>query len=113
MGDDNDKKSVIYSVSDPRAHDLIGCYYKAKPKDTYNFHSRDDKVKARDVKPDDKGFSFRLDHNPDILWTLTLKPGSGQILTGNWTDSRDPALEDGTYQAQAGGAAEDAASACA
>ena len=113
MDDDNDKKFVIFSVSDPRADDLIGCYYKSKPENSYNFHGRDDKVKARDIKPDDKDFSFRLDDNPDILWTLNLSPDSGGILTGNWSDDRDPALEDGTYQAQAGGTAEDAASACA
>jgi hypothetical protein len=116
MDEANEKKIVIYSVSDIRAHELIGCYFKQKPHDTFNFHARDDKLKARDVKPDNKSFSFRFDDHPDILWTLSLSPDSGQILRGNWSDSRDPSLEDGTYQAQAGGGAEEepnAASACA
>jgi hypothetical protein len=114
-------KIRIHEVNKPEGDQLIFCYFKLKPDGTYNFHDRDDKVKARDITLD-KPFHFRLDEDPETLWTLILTSivddPTGVKLSGGWSksNSKNPSLEDGTYQAQAGGSGEEepnAASACA
>lgn len=116
---DNAQRIHIYEVNKADGDDLLFCYFKLQPDDTYNFHDRDHKVKARDITFD-VPFKFKLHDDQETEWTLTVSPVSddpaGEKLGGTWlkSPSSDPSLEDGTYQAQAGGTmGEDAASAYA
>ena len=112
---EDDKKIPIKSViGRAEGEKLIGCYFKQKPDGTYNFHAQNEQVKGRQITVG-RTFRFELDDAPGVFWTLTLSSDADEILNGTWNDKADPnpTLEDGTYQAQAGGNAEDAASACA
>ena len=120
MGEIKENKIMIKDVSpsDP-GHKLVGCYFMPKTKQnsdtTYNFHDRDNKVKERDLTVGSE-FTVELLDSPGTKWTLTINSGTTESVDGNWWDAkRDPGMEDGTYQAQAGGAEaeEDAASAYA
>lgn len=91
---------------------LIGCYFKQKSDGTYDFHSQNDAMKGRQIKVG-RSFRFFLEDAPGVFWTLTLNSDADEILAGSWNDKENPTLEDGTFQAQAGGNEEDAASACA
>lgn len=91
---------------------LIGCYFTQKPDGAYNFHSQNHIVKGREIRVG-RSFRFFLEDAPGVFWTLTLNSDADEVLCGTWNDKENPSLEEGTFQAQAGGNAEDAASACA
>jgi hypothetical protein len=91
---------------------LVDCYFTQKPDGFYNFHARDGEVKGRQITVG-RTFRFQLHDAPGIFWKLTLGSDTDEVLCGSWNDKEDPTLEDGTFQAQAGGNVEDAASACA
>ena len=113
MGEESDKKIVIDAFTGGAVgHDLLGCYFKLKNDGKFTFHDKHDHVKGRDIRVG-SDFSFSLDERPDIRWHLTLNSDANEVLTGNWSDDRDPSEADGTYQAEAGGsgAEEDASSA--
>jgi len=115
---DNDKMRII-EVNKPDGDELLLCYFKPKNNGTYTFHNPEHVKKADDITFG-KPFTCKLHVDQPTMWTLTLEPdGSdpiGEKYKGTWSKSNDndPSLEDGTYQAQAGGTfEEDAASACA
>jgi hypothetical protein len=115
MADPEEKKIPIKDViGREEGQKLIGCYFKPKADGTYNFHAHDGAVKGRQITVG-RTFRFELDDAPGVFWTLNLETDADEILKGRWNDKNDPdpSLEDGTYQAQAGGQAEDAASAYA
>jgi hypothetical protein len=96
-------------------HKLVDCYFtqlQLEPGNVYNFHARDGKVKGRQITVG-RTFRFELDDAPGVFWILTLNSDTDEVLCGSWNDKKDPTMEDGTFQAQAGGNVEDAASACA
>lgn len=90
---------------------LIECFFTQKTDGFYDFHSRDGEVKGRQIRVG-RTFRFQLNDAPGVFWVLTLGSDADEVLCGSWNDKSDPTLEDGTYQAQAGGNM-DAASACA
>ncbi|HEV8430406.1 MAG TPA: hypothetical protein VGQ41_21055 [Pyrinomonadaceae bacterium] len=106
MGDDDKKIPIGSFTGGEDGQNLIGCYFKPKPDDTYNFHDKDDKVKARDIHVGSE-FTFELDEVPGVTWHLTLGSNADEVLKGNWWDGRDPSLADGSYQAEAGGSGEE------
>ena len=120
MADDSDNdKMRIYEVNKPDGDELLLCYFKPKSNGTYTFHNPEHVKKADDITFD-KPFTCKLHDDQPTEWTLTLEPDStdpiGKKYRGTWSKSNDndPTLEDGTYQAQAGGTLEeDAASAYA
>jgi len=117
MADIEKDKISIYEVNKPEAHELVKCYFKPKSNGTYNFHNPEHVKKAEDVTFD-KPFTCKLHDDQSTVWTLTLEPDDTdpEKFRGTWSKSNDndPSLEDGTYQAQAGGTfEEDAASAYA
>jgi hypothetical protein len=120
MADDSDNdKMRIYEVNKPDGDELLLCYFKPKSNGTYTFHNPEHVKKADDITFD-KPFTCKLHDDQPTEWTLTLEPDStdpiGKKYRGTWSKSNDndPTLEDGTYQAQAGGTlGEDAASAYA
>jgi hypothetical protein len=115
MGDESDKKLVIDAFTGAAyGHHLLGCYFKVKNDGKFTFHDKDDHVKGRDIRVG-SDFSFTLDEDPGVTWRLTLNSDANEVLTGNWSDGRDPSEADGTYQAEAGGsgAEEDASAASA
>ena len=107
----------IISASGDAESTLVDCYYMPKPDGEFNFHYKDGKVKRRDIQLDQE-FSFVLEEAPEKLWHLVLHhdPADPSVYWGNWRTGvvQGRSLEDGTYQAQAGGTfEEDAASAYA
>ena len=94
----------IDSITGPdEGKGLMDCYFKPKHDGDYNFHDKDDRVKARDLHVG-SSFSFDLDEYPGIKWHLTIATASETKVTGAWTaDKGVPEQEDGGYQAQAGG----------
>ena len=119
MADMDNDRITIHEVNSPEAHELVKCYFKPKSGGTYNFHNPEHVKKAEDITFD-KSFSCKLHDDQQTVWTLTLHPmdddPTGEKFGGTWAKSNgnDPSLEDGTYQAQAGGTLEeDAASAYA
>ena len=116
MLEPEEKRIPIKSFTgNEEGQNLVNCYFKQKPDGTYNFHDKDDKVKAQEITVG-RAFRFELDEKPGVFWTLTLGSDADEILCGNWNDKDDPSLADGTYQAEAGGSGEEepnSASACA
>ena len=119
MADNDNQRIGIYAVNKPEGHELVLCYFKRKAGGTYNFHNPEHVKKADDIEFN-KAFSCKLHDDQQTIWTLTLSPvdgdPTGEQFQGTWSksDNSDPSLEDGTYQAQAGGTMEeDAASAYA
>ena len=117
MADMDNDRITIHEVNSPEAHELVKCYFKPKSGGTYNFHNPEHVKKAEDITFD-KSFSCKLHDDQSTEWTLTLEPDGTdpEKFHGTWSKSNDndPTLEDGTYQAQAGGTfEEDAASAYA
>ena len=91
--------------------DLIDCYFKLKNDGTYDFHDKDDHTKCSGLTVGSASPSFQLDEYPDIDWTITLtEPCTDTEVNGNWSSSSAGAAEDqedGTFQAQAGGGADE------
>ena len=112
MDDRTEKRIVIESFTGGEdGHQLLGCYFvQHGDSDSYSFYGKDEKLKAPDVRVGSE-FQFTLDDSPGIDWTLTLaevdQTPDRKKMRGGWNDSRDPALADGTYQAEAGGAGEE------
>ena len=107
-----ERRIPIHTVSGrDEGRKLIECYFTKKENGHYNFHAQDGKVKGRQITVG-KTFRFQLDDAPGVFWKLTLGSDTDEVLSGSWNDKEDPTLEDGTYQAQAGGNT-DAAAACA
>ncbi len=106
MGD-NEKPIYIHEViGGPSGKALIDCYF-LRHGNTYTFFDSDGNQKAGDIKVGDP-FWFTLDEVPDVNWTLSIvNPEGPDKLSGKWSDSSDPALADGEYQAQAGGTGEE------
>ena len=103
MADKNDKNIYIHNViGGESGKALIDCYF-VRQGNTYTFYDSDGTEKATDIKVGED-FSFPLDHVPDVNWTLSItNPVGPDKLLGKWSDSSDPALADGSYQAEAGG----------
>ena len=113
----SDRIPIDNVTGDPDGHDLMGCYFKPKHDGDFNFHDKDEHIKARDLNVG-SSFSFTLDGHPATTWHLTIVTASATEVTGNWKADKgkgDPSLADGGYQAQAGGGldAESSASAYA
>lgn len=107
MGDIQDKNILIHDViGGESGQALIDCYF-VRHGNTYTFYDSDGTEKATDIHVG-KDFSFTLDRVPDINWTLSItNPVGPDKLLGKWNDSKDPALADGSYQAEAGGTGEE------
>jgi len=97
-------KIIIDSVApEGIGDDLKGCFYKPRNDGAFDFYDKDGKIKARDLK-EGSSFSFQLDGQPDIPWSLTIKTITDLNVTGNWTNAPQEVGEpEGTYQGQAGG----------
>ena len=111
---DIDTQIIIDQFTGPSDGELLlGCYFVLKTGvDVYDFFAPDGTPKGRNIRVDSE-FTFELD---GITWHLTLSSDSDEILTGNWVGQKEPAMADGTYQAQAGGSGEEepnTSSACA
>jgi hypothetical protein len=107
----NDKKIVVDSFTGGNdGDDLINCYFKVKNDDTYDFHDKDDHTKCTGMTVG-SSCSFSLDEDPGITWTITLTaPCTETEVNGSWTaqsDEFEAEQEGGTFQAQAGGGADD------
>ena len=63
------------------------------------------------VLADDRDFSFELPEMPGVTWTVTNFAVDHEAANGNWSNTVQVGQDDGTFQAQAGGAGEDEASA--
>lgn len=107
MGDTKDKEIYIHNViGGPSGEALIDCYF-TKHGNIFSFYDSDGTEKAKDIKVGED-FHFTLDGVPDVNWTLSItNPEGPDKLSGKWSDSSDPALADGEYQAQAGGTGEE------
>ena len=103
MGETTDKQIFIHKIfGGESGQALIECYF-IRHGNTYTLYHKDGNEKAGDVKTG-KDFSFTLDEVPDVNWTLSItNPVGPDKLLGKWSDSSDPALADGSYQAEAGG----------
>ncbi|HXQ36957.1 MAG TPA: hypothetical protein VN843_23295 [Anaerolineales bacterium] len=85
---------------------LIECYFN-RHGNTYTFYDKDGNEKAADIKVGED-FWFTLDEVPDVNWTLSItNPVGPDRLLGKWSDSANPTLADGSYQAEAGGSGEE------
>jgi hypothetical protein len=103
MADKNDKNIYIHNViGGESGKALIDCFF-VRQGNTYTFFDSDGTEKASDIKVGED-FSVQLDRVPDVNWTLSItNPVGPDKLLGRWNDSRDPALAEGSYQAEAGG----------
>ncbi|HET6975620.1 MAG TPA: hypothetical protein VFI24_04815 [Pyrinomonadaceae bacterium] len=107
MADTSDQQIIIDEFTgQPDGENLLGCYFILKPGvDVYDFYDKDGQPKGRHIRVGSE-FTFELDDVPGIVWHLTLTEDSDNVLRGGWWDGVDPAMADGTYQAQAGGSGE-------
>ncbi len=108
MGDIKDKQIVIKQIlsGGVSGEALKGCWF-IRQGNIYTFYDHDGVEKAGDIKVGED-FSFVLDEAPGVNWTLSItNPEGPDKLTGNWKDSSDPTLADGSYQAEAGGSGEE------
>jgi hypothetical protein len=113
MPEPKEKRIPIKTINGRQeGHKLIECFFTQSSGGHYNFHAQDGQIKGREITVG-RTFRFQLDDAPGVFWRLILDSDADEILSGRWNDKEDPAQEDGTYQAQAGGNVEDAASACA
>lgn len=81
--------------------------------DTYQFFTPNDElipttpvVVATGVE-----FSFFLREMPGVIWTIKNFQAAGEHAQGNWTNTHQIDEEEGSFQAQAGAAAEESSSA--
>jgi hypothetical protein len=108
MGDDKKKDQIVIKSFIGDEHEgkhLVDCYFVPKSQDTFDFFDKEHKEKKQDVRLGEP-FSFDLDLH---RYTLTLdpepdKPGG---YWGPWRTGADPAMAEGTYQAEAGGSGEE------
>jgi hypothetical protein len=108
MGDTKDKEIIIKHITSGglSGEALKGCWF-IRHGNIYTFYDHDGVEKARDIHVG-QHFSFTLDEAPDVNWTLSITNPEGPAkLTGSWKDSTNPALADGSYQAEAGGSGEE------
>ena len=109
MEDRTENRIVIESVTPDSGAQLLKCYFKQHG-DTYTFYDKDEKAKAHNLSVGSE-FQFTLDEDPNVNWTLTLtevdQTPDRKKMRGGWHDSKDPAMADGTYQAEAGGSGEE------
>jgi len=103
MADKNDQNIKIHNViGGLSGKALIDCYF-VRQGNKFSFYDKDGTEKASDIKIGED-FSFPLDRVPDVIWTLSItNPVGPDKLLGRWRDSSDPALAEGSYQAEAGG----------
>ena len=87
MPEPEEKRIPIKSFTgNEEGQNLVNCYFKQKPDGTYNFHDKDDKVKAREITVG-RAFRFELDEKPGVFWTLTLVrklERQGRPQSGGW-----------------------------
>ena len=106
MGDKEKNIVIDQVIGGDSGQALIGCYY-TRQGNTYSFYDKEGNEKATDIHVD-QDFWFTLPQLPDVKWTLSItNPEGPDKLAGKWNDSTDPAMADGEYQAQAGGAGEE------
>ena len=107
MSDPKDTPIYIHEIiGGDSGKALIDCWF-IRHGNTYSFYDKDGTEKASDVKVGES-FPFTLDGMPDVDWTLAItNPVGPDKLRGTWTNTVDPTLADGEYQAQAGGTGEE------
>ena len=108
MGDKKDPNSIVIKsfIGGPQGRHLVDCYYVPKNNgDSYDFFDKEDKPKKENVKIGEE-FSFDLDFQTYHL-TLDPDPDKPNGYWGPWRTDSNPAMADGTYQAEAGGSGEE------